>query len=103
MFMARSVSIYLAIAVGFTAICCLFSAGSIAVCSFATDRQNVERPASQGMECQGPGITFEYDGGRRETRRGGVVGIRRVRCDGEDCMDALKRGLNGQDTGSDDY
>ena len=108
--MARSVPIFLAVAAGFTLMGCAFSgdslpdsADSIAVRSFVVDRQDVERLTYQGMEYQVQDITFEYDGGRRETRRYVIIGMRRIGCDGEDCMDALIRGLNDQDAGSDDY
>ena len=71
--------------------------------SFVVDRQPVEVLTYQGVNYQVQDITFEYDGGRRETRRYVIVGMRRIGCDGQDCQDALERGLNDQDEGSDDY
>ena len=105
--MARSVPIILAVAAGVTLMGCAFSGDSVpdsvAVRSFVVGRQDVERLTYQGMEYLVQDITFEYDGGRRETRRYVIVGMRRIGCDGEDCMDALIRGVNDQDAGSDDY
>ncbi len=78
------------------------SADSLAVRSFVVDRQEVERISYQGMDYVVQDITFEYDGGRRETRRYVLIGMRRVACNG-DCQAALERGLANEDEGDDDY
>lgn len=108
--MARSVPIFLAAVAGVTLMGCAFSgdsvpdsADSIAVRSFVVNRQVVETIQYQGDTYEVQDITFEYDDGRRETRRYVIIGMRRIGCGGEDCQDALERGLADQNAGSDDY
>lgn len=79
------------------------SADSVGVRSFVVDRQLVERISYQGSSYDVQDITFEYADGRRETRRYVIIGMRRVGCGGEDCQDALVRGLADANEGDDDY
>jgi uncharacterized lipoprotein NlpE involved in copper resistance len=105
--MAHSKLIITAVVASVTLMGCAFSGDStpdsISVRSFVVARDNVEILTFQGREYQVQDITFEYDDGRRETRRYVIIGMRRIGCDGEDCQDALERGLADQDAGSDDY
>jgi hypothetical protein len=105
--MAHSGLIITAVVASVTLMGCAFSGDSIpdsiGARSFVVDRQSVEVLTYQGSDYQVQDITFEYDGGRRETRRYVIIGMRRIGCDGEDCQDALERGLADQDAGSDDY
>ncbi len=75
---------------------------SVAVRSFVVDRQVIEQIEHQGSSYEVQDITFEYDGGRRETRRYVLIGMRRVACNG-DCQAALVRGLADDSEGDDDY
>jgi len=98
-------------ACGFAVLGCSFSADSlgadsgdsIAVRSFVVDRQLVETITLQGTTYDVQDITFEYADGRRETRRYVIIGMRRVGCGGENCQDALERGLANTNEGDDDY
>lgn len=108
--MVRFNPVFLTVVAGVTLAGCAFSgdsipdsADSIAVRSFVVDRQVVDTIRYQGSDYEVQDITFEYDDGRRETRRYVIIGMRRIGCGGADCQDALERGLANEDEGSDDY
>ena len=105
--MAQSRLILATVAASVTLMGCAFSGGSIpdsiSARSFVVDRQDVEVLTYQGRNYQVQDITFEYDDGRRETRRYVIIGMRRIGCGGEDCQAALERGLADETEGTDDY
>ena len=98
------------------AVSIVLAVGGVAGCEFSGDsafpvrqystvanRDLVEIIRYQGRAYEVQDITFEYSGGRIETRRYVIIGMRRVGCGGENCQDALERGLANTNEGDDDY
>lgn len=108
--MLRFAKICVVVTAGLTVVGCGFSGGgsadsgdSIGVRSFVVNREVVEVLSHDGRDYEVQDITFEYDDGRRETRRYVIVDMRRIGCGGDDCQDALERGVRDQNSGADDY